>query len=339
MNQLPQQMSDMFNSHSATGGPLVPVAVHPLIQTTYEPVSPQDQFINNWESSSLVTLTGFSSTTGAGNLTVATTHNKMQAYTATVTGSNSSIFVSVGNLLNQRHFTNTLTGTSTASLSSITVEPQLGVFTLRKLLYDTKIEPGTLTATVSGTNSFGVDMAGDYYDSGSGEFKSKDAHGGIGVDETIGAVLVDEGMFVVTTSSMREVATAVTAVRYKTSVLNTTISVFCKSSPDSQNYTLNPTSFDTTAISGTAVNTGRIQQSFNNILTQSSLTGNTSQNGVTSYATYMSGLVSSGLGWSPYITTLGLYSSSNDLLAVAKISTPTKKPTDLPLTFKVQIDV
>ena len=334
MNQLPQQMSDMFNSHSATGGPLVPVAVHPLIQTTYEPVSPQDQFINNWESSSLVTLTGFSSTTGAGNLTVATTHNKMQAYTATVTGSNSSIFVSVGNLLNQRHFTNTLTGTSTASLSSITVEPQLGVFTLRKLLYDTKIEPGTLTATVSGTNSFGVDMAGDYYDSGSGEFKSKDAHGGIGVDETIGAVLVDEGMFVVTASTMREVATAVTAVKYKTNVLNTTISVFCKSSPDAQNFTLNPTSFDQSTISATGTAAvGSIAQSFNNILCHSSITANTDR------ARYMPGLVSSGAGWSPYVTTVGLYNGRNELLAVAKMATPMKKPNDLPLTFKVQIDV
>ena len=40
-----------------------------------------------------------------------------------------------------------------------------------------------------------------------------------------------------------------------------------------------------------------------------------------------------------YITSVGLYNHNNDLLAVAKVATPLKKPNDLPLTFKVQIDV
>ena len=332
MNQLPQQISN----NSATGGPRVPVSVHPLIKTSYVALSPQDQFINNWETSNLVTLSGFNSGgLGLTDHTMATNLNKVQAYTASVTGSNSSNFFVIGGLMNQRHFTNTLTGTTTASLSDIAGNGEMGVFSIRKIYFDTKIEPGSLTATVTGTNSFGVDMAGDYYDSGSGELKAKTSHGGaVDAGETIGAVLVDEGMFVVTSSTMREVATAVTAVKYRTSVLNTTISVFCKCTPASLNFTLNPTSYSISSISGTAeAAIGAISQSFNNILTNSTITANTN------HAAYMPGLVSSGAGWSPYITTVGLYDDANDLLAVAKVATPLKKPNDLPLTFKVQIDV
>ena len=46
-----------------------------------------------------------------------------------------------------------------------------------------------------------------------------------------------------------------------------------------------------------------------------------------------------GAGAGPYITTVGLYDNNNDLMAVAKLARPLKKPTDLPLTFKVQIDI
>ena len=326
----------LFANGSMTAGPVLPVTVNPLINTSYEGVLPQDQFINNWDSSSLVTLSGFhSSTVGSTDHTMSTDLNKVVAKTASVDGSNSSTFFVVGGLLNQRHYTNTLTATTTdSSISALPEEGKLGVFTIRKLYYGTKIEAGSLTATVTGTNSYGVDMSGDYYDSGSGEFKSKTAHGSIAADETIGAVLVDEGMFVVTASTMREVATAVTAVKYKTNVLNTTISVFCKSSPDAQNFTLNPTSFDQSTISATGTAAvGSIAQSFNNILCHSSITANTDR------ARYMPGLVSSGAGWSPYVTTVGLYNGRNELLAVAKMATPMKKPNDLPLTFKVQIDV
>ena len=33
------------------------------------------------------------------------------------------------------------------------------------------------------------------------------------------------------------------------------------------------------------------------------------------------------------------YNNNNDLMAVAKLARPLKKPTDLPITFKVQIDI
>ena len=332
MNQLLQQTESQY---SATGGPRVPVTVHPLIKSSYTGLTPQDQFINNWYSSNLMTLSGFNSGgQGLADHTMATNQNKVQAYTASVSGSNSSNFFVIGGLLKQRHYTNTLTGTTTASLSAIAGNGEMGVFSIRKIYFDTKIEPGSLTATVTGTNAFGVDMSGDYYDSGSGELKAKTQHGAVEADGTIGAMLIDEGMFVVTSSTMREVATAVTAVKYRTNVLNTTISVFCKCSPDALNFTLNPTSYSISSISAsTDPAIGEIGESFNNILVNSTITASTDR------AQYLPGLVSSGAGWSPYITSVGLYNTTNDLLAVAKVATPLKKPSDLPLTFKVQIDV
>ena len=46
-----------------------------------------------------------------------------------------------------------------------------------------------------------------------------------------------------------------------------------------------------------------------------------------------------GAGAAPFITTIGLYNSANDLMAVAKLARPLKKITGIPMTFKVQIDI
>ena len=83
-------------------------------------------------------------------------------------------------------------------------------------------------------------------------------------------------------------------------------------------FTFNPTIFMQNAISSETVAAGEIRQSFNNILAHSTITAT---------------------DFSPYITSVGLYDDDYNLLAVAKMTKPMKKPTDLPLTFKVSIDV
>ena len=323
-NELEQQWLD----NSPTGGPRVPVAVHPLIQSAYSNVEPQSQFINNWESSNLITTTGFnSSAIGSDDITMDNNKGVAKAFTASITGSNSGYFAVIGNLLNQRHYLSALTATSTASLSALGNLRDIGVFSLRKLFYDQGMEHGSLTATVTGTAFDAIDMAGDYYDSGSGQFIRKSD------GETIGVVLADEGMFVVTASNSREVAVSVTSIKYRNKVLNTTVNVFCKSDASEMNYTLNPTMVMQNAVSSSTIASGEIRQSYNNILCHSVLTGGTGT------AKLLSGMVSSGWNFSPYVTGVGLYNDNNELLAVAKLTKPMKKPTDLPLTFKVSIDV
>ena len=329
MNELEQQwLNTLTGDFSATGGPRVPVAVHPLIQSAYANVEPQSQFINNWESSTLITTTGFnSSTIGSDDVTMDNDEGVAKAFTASITGTNSGYFAVVGTLLNQRHYMSGLTSTSNAVLSNSETFRDIGVFSLRKIFYDQGIVPGSLTATVTGTAFDDIDMAGDYYDSGSGQFIRKSD------ETTIGVVLVDEGMFVVTASNSREVAVSVTSIKYRTRVLNTTVNVFCKSDASEMNYSLNPTMIMQNAVSSETIAAGEIRQSYTNILCHSVLTGGTGT------AKLLSGMVSSGWNFSPYVTGVGLYNDNNELMAIAKLTKPMKKPTDLPLTFKVSIDV
>lgn len=43
--------------------------------------------------------------------------------------------------------------------------------------------------------------------------------------------------------------------------------------------------------------------------------------------------------FTPYVTSIGLYNSTNELLAVAKLSKPIKKAANVDMTFKVQVDI
>tara|TARA_R110000751_G_scaffold116844_1_gene216950 strand:- start:328 stop:585 length:258 start_codon:yes stop_codon:yes gene_type:complete len=76
-----------------------------------------------------------------------------------------------------------------------------------------------------------------------------------------------------------------------------------------------------------------IVESFDNLLTKSNLTADTGNH------KYWSDLVSSGHKFSPIISNVGLYNDSNELIAVAKLAAPLRKPTDLPITIRLSIDI
>ena len=318
-------------SGSVTGGPVLPTPTHPLIKSAYAGLQVSDTYICNFETSRQFTLSGLSGVTMAAAIDgrfdhgmVASPRDSMTAMTASVTGSKSGYFMSVGMLLSNRGFTDSFTGTTTSSLDAACVN-DICIFTLRKRLFVLGIEKGGMRATVTGTNYAGDSIAGDYYDSGSGQFIQKST------GNTIGATLIDDGMFVVTTAAMREVATSVTSVKYKTKVLGTAINVFCKCQPDEMNFSTNFTSALTGTVSSDTTGGGAIQQAYNNLWTKSQLTGSTDR------FTYAPSMTGAGAG--PFITTVGLYNNNSDLMAVAKLARPLKKPTDLPITFKVQIDI
>ena len=318
-------------SASVSGGPVVPTPTHPRIQSAYAPLSRNDVYLCNFETSRKLTLSGLSGVTlttnpqrQADHGMVASPKDSLTAFTASVTGSKSGYYMAVGLLLKNRGFTDSFTGTTTGAIAAAGVN-DIGVFTLRKRFFDIGLEKGGLTATVTGVNYSGESIAGDYYDSGSGQFIQKST------GDTIGAVLVDDGMFVVTSAAMREVATAVTGIIYKAKVLGTSINVFCKCQPDEMNFSTNLTSALTGSVCSDTTSAGEIQQAYNNLLTKSPLTGSTDR---FSYTPSMT-----GAGAGPFITAVGLYNNNNDLMAVAKLARPLKKPTDLPITFKVQIDI
>ena len=316
---------------SVTGGPVLPTPLNPRVQSAYAPLSPSDTYLCNFETSRKLTLSGLSGVTLTTNAQrqvdhgmVASPKDSLTAFTASVTGSKSGYYMAVGLLLKNRGFTDGFTGTTTAAVAAAGSN-DIGVFTLRKRFFDIGLEKGGLTATVTGVNYSGDSIAGDYYDSGSGQFIQKST------GDTIGAVLVDDGMFVVTSAALREVATAVTGIIYKSKVLATSINVFCKCQPDEMNFTTNFTAAITGTVSSDTTSAGEIQQAYNNLWTKSPLTGSTDR---FSYGTSIT-----GAGAGPFITAVGLYNNNNDLMAVAKLARPLKKPTDLPITFKVQIDI
>ena len=318
-------------SGSVTGGPVLPTPTHPLIKGAYAPLGITDIYLCNFETSRQFTLSGLSGVTmaaaidgAAGHGMVGSPKDSMTAVTASVTGSNSGYYMSVGMLLSNRGLTDSFTGTTVEAIAAAGVN-DIGIFTLRKRLFDLGIEKGGMTATVTGTTYGGESIAGDYYDSGSGQFIQKST------GNTIGATLMDDGMFVVTTAAMREVATSVTSVKYKTKVLGTSINVFCKCQPDEMNFSTNFTSVLTGSVSADNANQGKISGAYNSLWTQSELTGSTDR------FTYSPSMTAAGAG--PFITAVGLYNNNNDLMAVAKLAKPLKKPMDLPLTFKVQIDI
>ena len=316
---------------AVTGGPVIPTPTHPLIKSSYINLDPTETYICNFESSRELTLSGLSGVTLtttdekiSDHGMVASPENSLTAFTASVDGSKSGYFIAVGMLLKNRGFTDSFTGLTTAAIAA-DGGGDIGVFTLRKRFFDIGLKAGGLTATVTGTNYDGDSIAGDYYDSGSGQFIQKST------GTTIGVSLVDDGMFVVTTANMREVATSVTSIQYKTRVVGTSISVFCKCQPNELNYTTNFTSSLTGSVSSDTTGPGSIQQAYNNLWTKSPLTGSSDR------MVYSPSIT--GAGAAPFITTIGLYNSANDLMAVAKLARPLKKITGIPMTFKVQIDI
>ena len=127
---------------SVTGGPVIPTPTHPLIQSSYAPLTKSDTYLTNFETSRQFTLSGLSGITMAAAIDgkfdhgmVASPKDSMTGVTASVTGSKSGYFMSVGMLLSNRGFTDSFTSTTTAALEAAGVN-DIGIFTLRKRLFD-----------------------------------------------------------------------------------------------------------------------------------------------------------------------------------------------------------
>ena len=182
----------------------------------------------------------------------------------------------------------------------------MGIFTFNKKSFDTNIV--SLTATATGTN------AGNYYSNGSGSLVYETTF------QQIGNVLEDYGLLVATASDFANtIGQSITSITYEVNVHYTELNVFCRCQPNELNYSLNPSVFSLDRIG---------YNYFGNGLTAD-----------TENAIFRSDLTSSGTNFSPFITSVGLYDNENNLLAVAKLSRPMRKSTDVPITFRLKIDI
>lgn len=264
----------------------LPIITHPDIENSYVKLNSADTLLTNFHTSRLLSLTGDSLT------------SSIYGTTAHTTASTSGYFK-----VSQMHMYNLGFLNSYTALANNT----FGIYSLKKRFFDEAIKSGTLTASVSSAT-----LGGDYYDSGSGQLIRKQT------STTVGAVLNDLGMFVVTASEIANIVDSITSLQYKAEVGNTTLHVFCKCQPNELNFSYNPTSFATAGMSS---------------YMDSPVTA------FTNSAKYYSDLVSSGSNNFPHITNVGLYNDKNELLAVAKMARPLRKPSDLPLTFRISLDL
>ena len=316
--------------------PTLPIIVNKEILSTYVDIEPQDNFQYTFETTQKLTITGAISNSGQLSSVSAPLSTLFETFV--LTGSQSAGY---GNVFSTCSFTAAVTGTFSGAYRSVqmalyhrgyepyanltaatdTLTARYGIFCLRKRFQDIQMKKGTITAYVDNQLS-GDSLEGDYYDSGSGELKK------VSSDAVVGTILYDMGMLVVSGNANIELVRSITSFKYQPRVDNLGLNVFCKCPADKLNYTFNHTSFKHSLLD----NNLSVRR-FDDLYHHSTLTGTTTG------AEYYSDLVSSGLDFSPYITTVGLYDDDLQLLAVAKFARPVRKPFGLPLTFNFQIDL
>ncbi len=266
--------------------PKTPIVVNSDIESAYVQLNPSDILYTNFYTSRNFSITALD-----------TLNSSACSLTAAVTGSFSGHYNNAQMTLFNRGFYNSYSG-----LTSL----YIGIFSLKKRFYDTGFQKGSLTATVTG------DFAGDYIDSGSGQLLQKST------SATVGCVLVDDGMFVVTAAGSANLTLAITSISYSSKVNHTGLNVFCRCPHDEQNYSLNPTFF----------NSGRVGNWMSDPLTSS-----------TTAAEFAPFLVSSGLDFSPIISSVGLYNQEGELLAISKLAQPIKKLNFTSTSVILQLDL
>ena len=303
--------------------PATPIVTHRDIENAYVFVSPSDTLISNFETSRQITLSGTTGNATSYAINIDRFNqalgSSVSSFISSVTGTTSGHYTNIGMTLMGRGLSNSFTGNAAGAVSDI------GVIILKKRAFDGGIKEGSITGTATGTTNAalgGVDISGDYYDNASGSIIQRSS------GNQIGCVSYDDGLLVISSSDVREVAVSLTSLKYKTKINNTNISVFCKCGANELNLTTNPTIFATASLSSTFTKQGP-----DNLYTSLPLSGSTTGSIIDTRFT------SSGVDFQPYISSVGLYDKSNELLAIAKLTRPIKKPTDLPITFRVSVDI
>lgn len=179
------------------------------------------------------------------------------------------------------------------------------LYSIPQNLFGTHIEPGSVSISSSyGGYEITDDGEGNLVESGN----------------NIGNVIYAHGQLIVTSQthftqlSASEAADDPPSIGFKSNVPIHTYNYSIKVSDYEYNHTLNPT-----AQSGSSVST----YSGSTYIQPSGIY----RNEVT------------GSDFQPYITTVGLYNDSNELIAVGKLAQPLPKPADTELTIQVKLDV
>jgi hypothetical protein len=193
-----------------------------------------------------------------------------------------------------------------SSSRSMDSSGELVLFSIPRRYYGTFIEPGSLLISSSyNTESFPSGILID--DDGEGNLMDGSIH--------VGNIVYSHGQIIITSGSYTQYFTQYQSPGIsfkgnsdiKTSTFNINISDY------ELNHTLNPT-----AQSGSTV----LEYSESKYVQPSGI-----------YADNVT-----GSAFQPYITSVGLYNDSDELIAVAKLAQPLPKPVDTELTIQIKLD-
>lgn len=186
------------------------------------------------------------------------------------------------------------------------------IYSIPQKLFGTHLEPGSISISSSYTGSYNVNNGFIIRDDSEGNLIEGSTH--------VGNVVYSHGQLIVTNRnyflhlSASEALANRPTIGFKSNLPIYTNQYSIKISDYEYNHTLNPSA-----------------QTGNTILTYS---GSKYLQPSGKYANNVT-----GSEFQPYITSVGLYNDSNELIAVAKLAQPLPKPADTELTIQVKLDV
>lgn len=202
-------------------------------------------------------------------------------------------------------FDNFIESSFTSGSRKLEVTGEGIVYSIPRSLYGINLEPNSITISPS-NGSYTIT------DDGEGNLKDGSTH--------VGNVIYTHGQLIITNQSYynnlsaSEAALDPPSIGFKSNLPIYTNTYSIKVSDYEFNHTLNPTA----------------------------QTGNTVLNYSGSKYLQPSGKYAdniTGSNFQPYITTVGLYNDTNELIAVGKLAQPLPKPADTELTIQVKLDV
>ena len=195
----------------------------------------------------------------------------------------------------------------------------VGIISIKKNKFGENIQPLSFTATTSAGITFKDTASAN---SEWGILRSGGLSAGI-IFYELGVALIHGP-----TLAAIHTVTSITSIAFSSTYTLWQLNAFCTAGANELNYTTNDNAFYTKAVtSDPALYTSVSSNQYN---WGSSSTSSTASKGTF----YLQDIFQRNI----YITSVGLYNANNDLIAIAKVSQPIKKPMSIPITLRVAID-
>lgn len=223
----------------------------------------------------------------------------------------SSFNTSSGTIEDSGSYDNFIESSFTSGSRKINSDGEGIIYSIPQRLFGTHLEPNSISISSSYTGTYSV----------GGCVVTDDGEGNLYDDSThVGNVIYTHGQLIITSQAYYLHFSASEAAEERPSIdFKSNVPVY------TWNYSINVSDYE-----------------FNHTLNPTAQTGSNTLNYSGSKYLQPSGQYAdniTGSAFQPYITTVGLYNDSNELIAVGKLAQPLPKPADTELTIQVKLDV